>query len=119
MVFDRLFGEKALLHRLKGTLFLDHIEALSPPAQHQLYRFLYNQRYAETVSVWVLAGCEQEPVPAAGQTAPPAAPFAGDPEEVQIRRLLRAHYGSRSEVAAILGISTTTLWRKMKKYGLT
>lgn len=226
VVFDQLFGEKALLHRLKGTLFLDHIEALSPPAQHRLYRFLYNQRYAETVSVWVLAGCEQapaalvrcgqlrqdladalggltlelpplrqrpediaawvqadlkamqprygrylhltqeawrrvreasfpgnveqvhsfcqrliaqaprrtvdeetvdlllppeepEPVPAAGQTPPPAAPFASDPEEVQIRRLLRAHYGSRSEVAAILGISTTTLWRKMKKYGLT
>lgn len=226
-VFDQLFGEKALLHRLKGTLFLDHIEALSPPAQHRLYRFLYNQRYAETVSVWVLAGCEQapaalvrsgqlrqdladalggltlelpplrqrpediaawvqadlkamqprygrylhltqeawrrvreasfpgnveqvhsfcqrliaqaprrtvdeetvdlllppeepEPLPAAaGQTPPPAAPFASDPEEVQIRRLLRAHYGSRSEVAAILGISTTTLWRKMKKYGLT
>lgn len=227
VVFDQLFGEKALLHRLKGTLFLDHIEALSSPAQHRLYRFLYNQRYAETVSVWVLAGCEQaptalvrsgqlrqdladalggltlelpplrqrpediaawvqadlkamqprygrylhltqeawrrvreasfpgnveqvhsfcqrliaqaprrtvdeetvdlllppeepEPLPAAsGQTPPPAAPFASDPEEVQIRRLLRAHYGSRSEVAAVLGISTTTLWRKMKKYGLT
>lgn len=40
------------------------------------------------------------------------------PEADEIDALLKKYHGRRSEVARELGISTTTLWRKMKKYGI-
>ena len=41
------------------------------------------------------------------------------PEEVeQIRSLLNRHGGNRIETAKALGISRSTLWRKIKKYSL-
>ena len=39
-------------------------------------------------------------------------------EAAQLAALLKKHNGSRSLVAQELGISTTTLWRKMKKFGI-
>jgi len=39
-------------------------------------------------------------------------------EEEHITRLLREYEGNYAEVAELLGIGRTTLWRKMKKYGL-
>ncbi len=39
-------------------------------------------------------------------------------EAVKISELLRKHRGSRKRTAEELGISTTTLWRKMNKYGI-
>lgn len=41
-----------------------------------------------------------------------------DPEAVKLSELLDKFRGSRSQAAKELGISTTTLWRKMKKYGI-
>lgn len=41
------------------------------------------------------------------------------PEEQRLRQLLRLYDGNRAQTARALGISTTTLWRKMKKYGFT
>jgi len=42
-----------------------------------------------------------------------------NPEEVeQIRSLLNRHGGNRIETAKALGMSRSTLWRKIKKYGL-
>ncbi len=41
------------------------------------------------------------------------------PEMADIVELLKKHSGSRKAVAEELNISTTTLWRKMKKYGIT
>lgn len=41
-----------------------------------------------------------------------------DPKAVEIAELLRAHGGNREEVAAALGVSKTTLWRYIKKYGI-
>lgn len=41
-----------------------------------------------------------------------------DSEEVRILQLLDKHHGRRDMVAEELGISKTTLWRKMKKYGV-
>ena len=41
-----------------------------------------------------------------------------NPEAVRLTELLEKHHGNRTEVAKELGISTTTLWRKMKKYGV-
>lgn len=40
-------------------------------------------------------------------------------EAERIEKLLEKYYGNRNAVAKELGISTTTLWRKMKKYGIT
>ena len=40
------------------------------------------------------------------------------PEAARLTELLVKHQGNRSAVAKELGISTTTLWRRMKKYGV-
>lgn len=40
------------------------------------------------------------------------------PEAVRITELLERHDGNRLAAAGEMGISTTTLWRKMKKYGI-
>ena len=40
------------------------------------------------------------------------------PEAMKLTELLAKHHGNRSAVAKELGISTTTLWRRMKKYGV-
>ena len=40
------------------------------------------------------------------------------PEAEKILRLLDKHNGSRTKAAQDLGISKTTLWRKMKEYGI-
>ena len=40
-----------------------------------------------------------------------------DPEAIRLREILDKYRGNRSEAAKELGISMTTLWRKMKKYG--
>lgn len=41
-----------------------------------------------------------------------------DPKALKISQLLSQYGGSREKVAAELGISKTTLWRYMKKYGI-
>ncbi|MBQ9008759.1 MAG: sigma 54-interacting transcriptional regulator [Clostridia bacterium] len=41
-----------------------------------------------------------------------------DPSAVALAELLRKNFGNREKTAAELGISKTTLWRRMKKYGL-
>lgn len=41
-----------------------------------------------------------------------------DPKAVELADLLKKYGGSREKVAAELGISKTTLWRRMKKYGI-
>lgn len=45
--------------------------------------------------------------------------FEYDPQAERIVCALRAANGSRVQAAQQLGISTTTLWRSIKKYGLT
>ena len=45
--------------------------------------------------------------------------YAKSDEAEEIISALREHNGSRKETAAALHIDTSTLWRKMKKYGIT
>lgn len=40
------------------------------------------------------------------------------PEAVQLSSVLEKYHGNRNLAAEELGISTTTLWRRMKKYGI-
>ena len=40
------------------------------------------------------------------------------PERERLEKLLEKYHGNRNAVAEELGISTTTLWRLMKKYGI-
>ncbi len=41
------------------------------------------------------------------------------PRAMELIELLNRHHGSREKAAEELGISKTTLWRRMKKYGIT
>lgn len=41
-----------------------------------------------------------------------------DPKAMELAQLLTKHNGNREKVALELGISKTTLWRRMKKYGI-
>ena len=41
-----------------------------------------------------------------------------DKKAAELSELLRKHNGSREKVAAELGVSKTTLWRYIKKYGI-
>jgi transcriptional regulator of acetoin/glycerol metabolism len=40
------------------------------------------------------------------------------PEAAEVSAVLEKHRGNRTLAAKELGISTTTLWRRMKKYGI-
>lgn len=52
-------------------------------------------------------------LPGTGQTV-----IFRDEKAVRIEELLKKHSGSRQKVAEELGVSKTTLWRYMKKYGV-
>lgn len=41
-----------------------------------------------------------------------------DPKAAEISELLKKHYGNRGKVAEELGVSKTTLWRWINKYGI-
>ena len=59
----------------------------------------------------------------AEQTASQAEPAGQDSlenlESRHIAELLKLHHGNRRQVAAALGISERTMYRKLKRYGLT
>jgi len=60
---------------------------------------------------------EAPPPLEAGESA--CVPASGrDPNAERISKLLAQCHGNRSAVAQAMGISTTTLWRRMKKYGI-
>ena len=48
----------------------------------------------------------------------PAGAEVLNPKAVELAELLNRCHGSRERAAAELGISKTTLWRRMKKYGI-
>lgn len=214
-----LFGENGLVRRLRGVLYLDQVQALSPESQGALAHFLERQRVPERTPafLWVIAASDRslEVLSAQGALRPelsgilsplcltipplrerpeditawaqsifkqmqpaygryihltqeawkellrfswpgnktqlygicqrilvesprrtvtedvtrkllpsplPAQPvsaaFPPQTEEERLRQLLQLYNGSRVQTAKALGISTTTLWRRLKKYGL-
>ncbi len=46
-------------------------------------------------------------------------PDAGNDDRQQIIQCLQQHQGNRNKTARTLGINRTTLWRKMKRYGIS
>jgi DNA-binding NtrC family response regulator len=58
---------------------------------------------------------ERLPVGPAEKTSPVAKALD---EEARIRQALENHCGRRAMAAQELGIDRTTLWRKMKRYGI-
>jgi DNA-binding NtrC family response regulator len=58
------------------------------------------------------------PAAAPGATAEPAPPPAGESETARLRVALEACHWRREEAARALGISRTTLWRRMRESGL-
>lgn len=55
----------------------------------------------------------------AGPLAPPPERALEENEVRLIREALERHHGNRARAAAWLGIHRTTLWRKMRRYGIT
>ena len=55
---------------------------------------------------------------AAGQQDPRAGWSLADVEREHIRRVLAHHGGNATAAARQLGISRTTLWRKLRQYGI-
>ena len=84
------FCERMLLTTMKKTIAGDFVH------------FLLNELYPQTES-------EQED----GKTV-----IYQHPEAAELQTLLEKYRGNRSLVAKKMGISTTTLWRRMKKYGI-
>lgn len=84
------FCERMLLTTMKKTIAGDFVH------------FLLNELYPQTES-------EQED----GKTV-----IYQHPEAAELQTLLEKYRGNRSPVAKKMGISTTTLWRRMKKYGI-
>ena len=69
-------------------------------------RELYEELYPE------LSGPEPE------REAPERIVVYQPPEATELNEVLEKYKGNRGLAAKELGISTTTLWRKMRKYGI-
>jgi len=112
------------------------IEELSERALHLLTRYPWpgNVRELQNVIEYAFVCCNgprlmREHLPVEIRRSVPGGglPDAGSPEEAdgelgplkqRITDLLQTHGGNRGEVARILGISRTTLWRRMKDLGI-
>ena len=61
---------------------------------------------------------ELYPVPQETESQKTQAKSMETPEAAKIRQILNNNNGNRQKTAGEMGISTATLWRKMKKYGI-
>jgi PAS domain S-box-containing protein len=122
-------------HILKGLRRrgLDRVRAVSPEAMRCLmtYRWPGNVRELENVlergvvvargSVLSVGDLPEEVACAAHREETPASPTEGDAPDGErglLLRTLEANRWNRGDAAAALGIDRTTLWRRMKRFGL-
>lgn len=71
------------------------------------------------VGSWLPVQITPEPGPEPDQPEPPrvSATRLEDLERREIERLMTLHSGNATRVAEVLGISRTTLWRRLRQYG--
>jgi DNA-binding NtrC family response regulator len=74
--------------------------------------------HAEDLPVEVTHRGTAAAAPATTFAAPTSVRREHDPEVEELRRLLDAHHWNRGSAARALGISRTTLWRRMREAGL-
>jgi transcriptional regulator with PAS, ATPase and Fis domain len=116
-----------LLKRLAGSRRPCRLDSAAL-AMLQAYEFPGNVRELRNLLQRAVLTCRNGviraadlPVPSATLPVQPSAqaqPLA-EVERAHIRALLDAHAGHRSRVAAALGITERTLYRKLKRYGLS
>lgn len=116
-----------LLKRLAGSRRACRLDAAALAAL-QAYEFPGNVRELRNLLQRAVLTCRDGVIRAADLHLPAAAvpqqPGAGSQplaeiERSHIRALLDSHAGHRSRVAAALGITERTLYRKLKRYGLS
>jgi len=115
-----------LLKRLAGSRRACRLDAAAL-ATLQAYEFPGNVRELRNLLQRAVLTCQDGVIRAADLHLPVAAlpqqPGAGpqplaEIERSHIRALLDSHAGHRSRVAAALGVTERTLYRKLKRYGL-
>jgi two-component system, NtrC family, response regulator AtoC len=116
------------LHKLSQAYRKD-IKGFSAPAREVLARYDYpgNVRELENIVARAVALAEGKeiqvkdlPVFLAGREQSSEGPWKSleQLEKEHIARVLEAVQGRRDQAAAILGITRSTLWRKLKRFGL-
>ncbi len=113
-----------LLKRLAGGRSACRLDATALAAL-QAYDFPGNVRELRNLLQRAVLTCRDGVIraadlhlPAAAAQAQPGTQALAEVERAHIRSLLNAHAGHRSRVAAALGITERTLYRKLKRYGL-
>lgn len=116
-----------MLKRLAGNQRACRLDATAL-ATLQAYEFPGNVRELRNVLQRAVLTCRDGviraadlhlPLPTVMAPALPGIQPLADVERSHIRTLLDAHDGHRSRVAAALGITERTLYRKLKRYGLS
>jgi DNA-binding NtrC family response regulator len=114
-----------MLKRLAGNRRACRLDATAL-ATLQAYEFPGNVRELRNVLQRAVLTCRDGVIRATDLHLPtvmapiqPSAQPLADVERSHIRALLDTHDGHRSRVAAALGITERTLYRKLKRYGLS
>lgn len=114
-----------LLKRLTGGRRVYRLDAAALAAL-QVYEFPGNVRELRNLLQRAVLTCRDGVIrtvdlklPAMATPVPARTQLLVDVEREHIRALLDAHGGHRSRVAAALGITERTLYRKLKRYGLS
>ncbi len=121
-------GRGAMLKADRGTLFIKGIEHLTLRVQHQILRTMLSRAMMRTdaqpidaLDVRLIGSSKvnlQKLVKQGKFSEELKLVIYRSPESERLEKLLEKYHGNRNAVAAELGISTTTLWRRMKKYGI-
>lgn len=121
-------GRGAMLKADRGTLFIKGIEHLTLRVQHQILRTMLSRAMMRTdaqpidaLDVRLIGSSKvnlQKLVKQGKFSEELKMVIYRSPESERLEKLSEKYHGNRNAVAAELGISTTTLWRRMKKYGI-